>query len=80
MWSDKTGPLSQEETKNALERLAEAATARENEIQAHSGAAVYSSSDEDNDSTNPIFDSFYISSPSAIVQMTNFSAVEFQNI
>lgn len=61
--------------------LADAAIEREEGLNAYSGAAVISDSDEGNDSDSPIFEGFYNQGGNAaIVKMINFNANEFSGI
>lgn len=51
--------ISPAEAAKNLQLLTEAAADRDNKLKTYPGAAVLSSSDEENGSDSPIFDSFY---------------------
>jgi len=71
--------MSTHDADSALKLLAQAAVDRENDLTAYDADPLLSSSDEECDSESPIFDAFYDGGGSqSIVQMTNFSAAEFQ--
>lgn len=79
--STKMSTFDDETVPNALKILADAAAARDSELQRFNQLPDIIDSDEDSDSPCPVFDLFLNDGgPAAIISMTNFSPSEFEQI